>query len=79
MTGTAIVQEIVSILVSGLKSFATGIGGGIQSMVNGMFFTTTGDTTTLSVYAILVLCFAGVALTIGLSRLIFNWLGSLGN
>lgn len=82
MTPSAIVAEIVQILTSGLTSFAQGIGGGISSAVQAMFFTTTGTgadaTTSLSIYAIMVLVFGGVALAVGLTRLIFNWLGSLG-
>lgn len=82
MTPSAIVSQIVEILTSGLTAFAQGIGGGIQAAVQNMFFTTTGTgndaTTSLSIYAIMVLVFAGVALATGLTRLIFNWLGSLG-
>lgn len=82
MTPAQIVSQIVEILTSGLTSFAQGIGGGISDAVQAMFFTTTGSgesaTTTLSIYAIMVLVFGGVALAVGLTRLIFNWLGSLG-
>lgn len=79
MTPVEIVRAIVDILVSGITEFATGIGSGISSAVRSMFFETNGDSQTLSVYAVMVLVFAGTSLCIGLTRLIFNWLGSLGN
>lgn len=78
MAGTAVVTEIVSILVSGITGLASGIGSGVSALVNNLWFTTTGDTTTMSVFAIMVCVFAGIGLAVGLSRLIFNWLGSLG-
>lgn len=79
MTPAQIVAQIVEILTSGLTAFATGIGGGISSSVTAMFFTGTGESQQLSIYAVMVLVFGGVALAVGLTRLIFNWLGSLGN
>lgn len=78
MTPAQIVAQIVEILTSGLTSFATGIGSGIASAVQNMFFTGTGENQQLSIYAIMVLVFGGIALAVGLTRLIFNWLGSLG-
>lgn len=78
MTPTQIIEQIVSILVAGLTSFATGIGNGISQAVQSMFFVGTGESQQLSIYAIMVLVFGGVALATGLTRLIFNWLGSLG-
>lgn len=82
MTPAQIVSQIVEILTSGLTAWAQAIGGGISSAVQAMFFTTTGTgadaTTSLSIYAIMVLVFGGIALAVGITRLIFNWLGSLG-
>lgn len=79
MAGTAIVSEIVSILVSGLTQLGTGIGSGIANFATALAFTGTGENQTLSVYFVLVIVFAGVSLAIGLTTLIFNWLSSLGS
>lgn len=78
MTATEIISEIVSVLVSGLTSFGQGIGRGISDIVTAMMFTGSGESQKLSPYFVAVLVFAAVALTIGLTRLVFNWLGNLG-
>lgn len=78
MSATAILTEIISILVGGISGIATGIGSGIQSLVNSLFFTGTGETQALSIFAILTIVFAGIALAIGLCRLILHWLSTLG-
>lgn len=82
MEGTAIVTQIISILTAGIKGIATGIGEGLSSLVQSIFFVTTtvGDTTTttMSTFGILVCVFAGISLAIGLSRLVVRWLSSLG-
>lgn len=79
MAGTAIVSEIVSILVSGLTSLGAGIGSGVASFVQALAFTGTGENQTLSVYFVLIVVFAAIALAVGLTTKIFNWLTNLGN
>lgn len=82
MTGAEIVAQIISILGSGITGVAGFIGSGINTLVNDLFFTTTGTgadaVTTMSMFGIMVCVFAGISLAIGLSRLIVQWLGSLG-
>ena len=83
MTGVEIVQAVIEILVSGLTQLATGIGAGVSSLAKALFFETVtaeGGATTqhLSVFGTLIIVFAGISLAIGLSRLIFHWLSSLG-
>ena len=78
MDGSAIVAEIIEILTSGITGIATGIGSGLKGLVDNIFFTTSGDTTTMSTFGIMVCVFAGISLAIGLSRLIVRWLSSLG-
>lgn len=78
MTGTEIVSEIVEILVAGITELGAGIGSGVSSFVTALAFTTSGDTTTLSVYFIMVCVFGAIALAVGLTTLIFNWLSNLG-
>lgn len=78
MSGTAIVTEIIEILTAGITGIATGIGSGLKSLVDNIFFTTSGETTTMSTFGIMVCVFAGISLAIGLSRLIVRWLSTLG-
>lgn len=82
MSGTAIVTEIISILVSGISGIAQGIGEGLSTLATSIFLQTTGSgeeaSTTLSVFGILVVCFAGISLAIGLCRLIVRWISTLG-
>lgn len=83
MSGVEVVQEIVDILVAGITNLGTGIASGVANFAQSLAFTTVGTGSDahqeLSIYFVLVLVFAGVALAIGLTRLIFNWLSSLGN
>lgn len=73
-----IIRQFVQILTGALSSWAQGIGSGIQQAVHSMFFTTVGDAEQLSIYAVMVLIFASLSLAVGLTKLIFNWLSSLG-
>lgn len=72
-----ILTEIIQILVGGITGIATGIGQGLQTLVTNIFLTG-GENTQLSTYGILTVCFAGIALAIGLSRAVIMWVGSLG-
>lgn len=82
MSGVEIVQAVIEILVSGLTKLATGIGQGVSSLAKSLFFETVtsgdGSKEQLSVFGTLIIVFAGISLAIGLSRLIFHWLTSLG-
>lgn len=79
---TGILTEIISILVGGIQGIATGIGGGLSTLVKEIFLTTsgTGDSavTSLSTFGALIVVFAGISLAIGLSRWVVNWVTSLG-
>lgn len=79
MTGTALVTEIVQILVSGITGIAQGVGAGLSELARAIFFTSSGETETLSVMGILIIAFAGISLAIGLSRWVLNFLTSLGS
>ena len=78
MTGVELVQSIVEILVSGITGVATGIGEGLSTLAQSIFLTTTGDTQSISVFGILVVAFAGVSLALGLCRLVYQMITSLG-
>ena len=78
-----LMSDIIKILVGAIKDFATGIGAGLSSLVQSIFLVTSGDgasaTTTLSVFGIVILIFAGVSLAVGLSRWVVNFITSLGS
>lgn len=77
-----LVQQMVQILVAGLSEMATGIGGGLNELVKSVFLMnpgTEGASWQLSVFGQVILCFGGIALAIGLSRFIVNWVTSWGN
>lgn len=73
----SILQEIISLLVGGLTQVATGIGSGLQSLVENIFLNS--DKTGLSTYGGVIVIFAGVSLAIGLCTRIVSWVTSLGN
>lgn len=76
---TALLTEIIQLLVGGITGIAEGVGTGLQNLVSSIFIETTGETQSLSVFGGMVVIFAGVALAIGLSRWVVNWLTSFGN
>lgn len=79
---TGLLSEIIEILVGGITNIASGIGGGLQSLVTDIFVTGAGTTESpykLSVYGGVIVVFAGIALAVGLSRFVVSWLSSLGN
>lgn len=78
MTGVELVTAIVEILVSGITGIATGIGTGLSNLAKSIFLVTSGETTSLSTFGTIIVVFAGIALAIGLSRLVVKWLTSLG-
>lgn len=82
MTGVQIMQAIIEILVGGITEVAKGIGGGLSTLAQSVFLTTTGEgvsaTTSLSTFGVLIVVFAGISLAIGLSRWVVNFVASLG-
>ena len=75
---TGVLQEIITLLTSGLSSMATGIGSGFQAFMGAIFLDTTGASPVLSVTGGLIVVFAAIALSIGLGRLCANYLFGLG-
>lgn len=75
---TAVLTEIIQLLVGGIQGIATGIGSGVSSLVSNIFLDTTGDTQKLSVFGGVIAVFGGIALAVGLSRWVMNFLTSLG-
>lgn len=75
---TAILTQIIAILVGGIKGIASGIGEGLSTLATSIFLDTTGETATLSVFGMVVAIFAGISLAVGLCRLVVRWISSLG-
>ena len=74
----SILTQIIGILVGGLTGMASGIGEGLNAFVSDIFVTGTGDAQTLSVFGTIIVVFAGIALSIGIGRLVLNYLTGLG-
>lgn len=77
---SAVLTEIISLLVGGISGIATGIGQGLSKLVSEIFVTTSeaGAVTGLSVFGGLVAVFGGIALAVGLSRMVVGWVMTLG-
>ena len=75
---TGVLQEIITLLTSGLSAMATGIGGGFNAFMTSIFLDTTGASPVLSVTGGVIVVFAAIALSIGLGRLVANYLFGLG-
>lgn len=73
---TAILQQIISILVAGITGIATGVGQGLTTLAQNLFLGT--EAGSLSVFGGLVVVFAGISLAIGLCRWVVDWITSLG-
>lgn len=79
-----VLQEFVTILVSGIQDLASGIASGIVSMAKALFLETSVSegvetVTGLSVFGGIVAIFAGLALAIGITTRVYTWVTSLGN
>jgi len=77
---TAVLQEIVSILVGGIQGVAQGVGQGMQTLMTSIFLTGQGTEASpyaLSVFGGVIIIFAGIALAIGLCRWAMNFVTGL--
>lgn len=77
-----ILTAIIEILVGGITGVASGIGAGLSALVKDIFVTGAGTTESpyaLTVFGTMVVVFAGIALALGLCRLIVHWCTTLGS
>lgn len=79
MSGTTLVSAIIEIIVSAIAPIGKGIGEGLSALASSVFLSTTGDTTSLSVFGTLIIVFAAISLGFGLTRWVLNFVTSLGN
>lgn len=75
---TALMAELIELLVGGITGVAKGIGQGLSELVQSIFMQQTGETWSLSVFGAVIIIFAGISLAIGLSRWVVNFVTSLG-
>lgn len=75
---TTVVTEMINYLTASLTNMATAVGGSLQTFASSMFLDSTGTTPVLSVFGALICAFAGISLAVGIGRLIFGWVSSLG-
>ena len=76
-----VLQELIQLLVGGITGIASGIGQGLSELVKDIFLTGSGTTESpyaLSVFGGVIGIFGGISLAVSLSRLIFNYIVSLG-
>lgn len=78
---SAVLVEFIQLLVAGIAELASGIGTGVNQYVQDLFLTvgTDGAITGLSTFGGVTAIFGGIALAVGLTTLIFNWIRSIGN
>lgn len=80
MNVTSILQEIIQIITGSLTGIAQAIGEALTTAVTSIMFTTAeGTITGLSTFGIVILIFAGLSLAFGLTRLVYQFVTSLGN
>lgn len=75
-----ILSEFIKLLVGGISDLATGIGSGVNGFVKDLFLEVDaqGAITGLSTFGGVIAIFGGIALAVGITTLIFNWIRSIG-
>lgn len=74
-----LLNQIIELLIGGITGMATGLGNGINEYVTKLFIVTgEGGATSLSSFGAMVAIFGGIALAVGITRRVFNWLITLG-
>ncbi len=75
-----VLNEIITLLTSGISGMATGIGDGLGNLVESIFLKVGAEGTVegLSVFGGVIVIFAGVGLAVGLSKLVVHWISGLG-
>lgn len=75
-----ILSDFIKLLVGGISDLATGIGSGVNGFVKDLFLEVDaqGAITGLSTFGGVIAIFGGIALAVGITTLIFNWIRSIG-
>ena len=77
MEGTALVTAIIEILVSGISGIASGVGEGLSTLAQAIFFSGV-EGGGLSVLGTCIIAFAAISLGLSLCRWVLNFFTSLG-
>lgn len=76
---TAVLSEVIELLVGGITGIASGIGAGLSTLVESIAFTTgEGGTRQMSAFLGIIALFGGISLAVSLSRGVVKLVGSLG-
>lgn len=73
-----IVSELIDILVAGIGTFGANIGQGLTDIVVNVFVDTSQETFALTTFGGVIAVFAGLALAVGLSKLVSSFIMRLG-
>lgn len=60
--------ELVATIVESIQSFLTGLGSSIVSLAESLFFTGTGETKTLTTFALVVFTLTGVSIAFAIAK-----------
>lgn len=75
MTASALASAIMGALTAALvgeNGILTVVPAGIKTAFEALFITTSGETSNVSTFAVVMLVFGGVALAFGITKLVFN-------
>ncbi len=76
---SAVLTEIINLLTSGLSTYAKAFGQSLADAVEAIFIVKSeAGAMSLSTTGGVIVIFAGLALAIGLTKLVFNWIVTLG-
>lgn len=75
---TNVLKEIVALLVSGVVDFGTGLAGGITNYMEALFIKGSGESMALSTTGGIIIIFAAIALTCGITAKVWHFITSLG-
>ena len=77
---TALLNEIISLLVGGIAAVGEGVGKGVNDIVTNLFTSGgTGEALGLSTFGGIAVIWGGIALAVGLCKRILIWVTSFGN
>lgn len=72
--------DFISIIVSGLGAFASGVASGVSDFASALFLNVqNGQVVGLSVFGGILAIFAGLALAVAITTKVYIWITSLGN
>lgn len=78
MTGSALLSDIIAILVGGFTGIGEGMGAGLSVFAESILFTTVEGTATMSAFATVLFIFMAISLSMSLFRWVLNFVTSMG-